>query len=316
MYYPFFRGKQYELITIRECAELMSKSGFVPILEPVKEALGGVEKVLEAVKKAEGRIIVIVNPSYGELPNGKNGLKGLFDKTEGNAASHISPGILLKEDTTVGEISRLIEEYKELPVSLIHAGFSDAAELNIELNKQKNISRHIFFDDKCGKLYRKHFKDLPNILIRDGFNKQVNRGYPDVEFFSDLHATYTDEGMDGFGDFLIVGNEYTETGGPAYAIAVHLTYIDSSKDNEMHVYHFKSIRQDDPKDPAGKFAEALEKLADEVKKPGTQICRTTAVEEFLKLHQKGHFPGLGYVKKLSMKHHIETLAEYFTSVVR
>jgi hypothetical protein len=144
----------------------------------------------------------------------------------------------------------------------------------------------------------------------------VNREYPDVEFFSDLHATYSDEGMDGFGDFLIVGNEYSETGGPAYAVAIHLTFIDSNKDNEMHIYHFKSLRQDDPKDPAGKFAEALEKLVDAVQKDNTQISKTSAVEEFLRLHQKGHFPGLGYVKKLSMKHHIETLAEYFNSGVK
>jgi hypothetical protein len=35
-----------------------------------------------------------------------------------------------------------------------------------------------------------------------------------------------------------------------------------------------------------------------------------AVEEFRWLHEKRHFPGLGYVKKLSMNHHIETLADY------
>ena len=29
------------------------------------------------------------------------------------------------------------------------------------------------------------------------------------------------------------------------------------------------------------------------------------------MHTK-HFPGLGYVKKLSMKHHIETLADFFS----
>jgi hypothetical protein len=29
------------------------------------------------------------------------------------------------------------------------------------------------------------------------------------------------------------------------------------------------------------------------------------------LYEQGHFPGLGYVKKLSMNHHIETLARYF-----
>lgn len=42
----------------------------------------------------------------------------------------------------------------------------------------------------------------------------------------------------------------------------------------------------------------------------SHILETEAIGEFRDLHAKGHFPGLGYVKKLSMKHHIETLADY------
>jgi len=45
----------------------------------------------------------------------------------------------------------------------------------------------------------------------------------------------------------------------------------------------------------------------------TAPCRDEqipAVNEFRQLHANGHFPGLGYVKKLSMKHHIETLADF------
>lgn len=148
-------------------------------------------------------------------------------------------------------------------------------------------------------------------MLKDGFRKQNNRDYPDQEFFSDLHATFKDEGMTGFGDFLTIGNYFSEAGGPAYTVAIHLTYIDNNKDGEMHIHHFKSIRQDDPKDPAGKFLEALGKLMKEVQGQHSQLFHSSAVKEFVHLHQSGHFPGLGYVKKLSVKHHIETLADYF-----
>jgi hypothetical protein len=43
----------------------------------------------------------------------------------------------------------------------------------------------------------------------------------------------------------------------------------------------------------------------------SMVLETDAVKEFRSLHKQGHFPGLGYVKKLSMNHHIETLAHYF-----
>jgi len=39
MYYPYFRGKQYDLITIRENAERMSRANIFPIIEPVITSL-------------------------------------------------------------------------------------------------------------------------------------------------------------------------------------------------------------------------------------------------------------------------------------
>ena len=117
--------------------------------------------------------------------------------------------------------------------------------------------------------------------------------------------------MDGFGDFLIVGDDYSEGGGPAYAVAIHLTFIDPDKDDAMYIYHFVSKTKDTPTDPAGKFAEALKKLINKLDSGTSNLLETSAVKEFRELYAKGHFPGLGSVKKLSMKHHIETLADYF-----
>ena len=149
-------------------------------------------------------------------------------------------------------------------------------------------------------------------MIRDRFENRRNSDYPTSEFFSELHETYKFEEMDGFGDFLIVGNQYSESGGPAYAVAIHLTYIDQSRDLEMHIQHFISDRRDTPVDPAGKCSEALSKLIATVNENSCGILTTSAVEEFKNLHQENHFRGLGYVKNLSMLHHIETLSRYLT----
>lgn len=310
MYYPYFRGKQYELITIRETAQILKEASFVPIIEPVKEALNGLKKTLAAIQDVEGEAVIIVNPSYGDLSNNGNGISTLLESDFGDYQK-ISPGILLTEELSVDDIVSLYSNFQGQDVTFVHAGFSEARSLTDALGDDVLNIRHVFHDDNCGKLYQKYFRNTQRILLRDGFEKRTNRKHPEVEFFSDLHATFAEEGMDGFGDFLMVGDEYSESGGPAYAIAIHLTFIDTDKDDEMHIHHFKSIRQDDPKDPAGKFAEALEKLVRELDRAGNKIIRTEAVNEFVDLHQRGHFPGLGYVKKLSMKHHIETLADYF-----
>ena len=54
MYHPYFRGKQYELITVRGLAPLLATAQFRPIIEPVKESLGSLQKALATIIEAEG----------------------------------------------------------------------------------------------------------------------------------------------------------------------------------------------------------------------------------------------------------------------
>ncbi|WP_213991452.1 sce7725 family protein [Sodalis sp. dw_96] len=308
MYHPYFRGKQFELITIRETASMMAQAGFTPIIEPVKETLNGLEKTLSAICDSNGKAIVILNPSYGDhSTNGHNISQLLRDSFLDH--KNISAGILLNEGMNENIALELLNEHIDHQPCFIHAGFSEPRSLSEKSHGK--IHKNIFIEKNCGKLYRKYFKNSERVLIRDGFKKRKNADYPEIEEFSDLHVTYTEEDMEGFGDFLIVGDDYTEGGGPAYAVAIHLTFLDTNKDNVMYIHHFVSTTKDTPTDPAGKFGQALNKLIKAVDAPNSSIFESTAVSELRELHRNGHFPGLGTVKKLSMKHHIETLANYF-----
>ncbi len=259
MYYPYFRGKLFELITIRESANVLARSGFVPIVEPVKESLSGLNRTLTSVSDASGKAVVIVNPYHGDHCDDGGGISALLkDGYLGNSA--ITAGVLLRKDMTIGEAVECYDQHKEHNPTFVHAGFTEAKALAEALGDKLLDTRNVFFEQHCGKLYRKHFADGTRILVRDGFKRRRNADHPSVEEFSDLHATFADEGMDGFGDFLIVGDDYTEGGGPAYAVAIHLTFIDPEKDNAMYIYHFVSTTKDTPTDPAGKFGEALTKL--------------------------------------------------------
>ncbi len=308
MYFPYFRGKQYELVAIRETAELMAKSKFVPIIEPVKESLRGLERALTAVEEVNGQAIVVLNPEYGDLVGRGKEIRECIKAFKSVGVGYIA-GVDSSIDDLVNDCKASLESRS---VTIVHAGFDDGRTLAEKLGDDMSKIRHVFLEKNCGKLYRRHFKGAERVLIRDGFERRTNRDYPSREVFSDLHVTFEEEGMGGFGDFLIVGDQYSESGGPAYAIAIHLTTIDEDKDQQMVVFHFVSDRVDTPKDPAGKFLEALSKLVGEVKSAGSPVVRTEAVEEFLRLHEKGHFPGLGYIKKLSMKHHLETLSGFFS----
>ena len=312
MYFPYFRGKQFELVTIRENADLIAEANFIPIIEPVRQPLSSLSRSLEAVSTAGGSAVVVVNPQHGDHAQDSGEIEALLSNGMGSP-NGICPGILLTNQAgSVDALAALCTAHADQGLTLIHAGYKGVRDLDRVLRSARtHIARHVFIERDCGRLYRRHFRDGQRILVRDGFQRRLNREHPREETFSDLHVTYPEEGMNGFGDFLIVGDEFSETGGPAYAVAIHLTFINTNEDDQMFIHHFVSDKNDTPTDPAGKFSEALEKLVHEVARSRTRVTHTGAVEEFVELHHRRHFPGLGYVKKLSMKHHIETLAEYF-----
>lgn len=309
MYRPYFRGKQFELITLRETAPLLASSGFIPIIEPVREALGGLEKALKALSDAGSRAVVIVNPYHGDhQEDGANITKLLKEWYTGNDA--VAAGILLRSDMTVDEAIACYQAHADHYPVFVHAGFTEPKALAAAFGADLPGMCNVFVDSHSKLLYWKHFTASERVLVRDGFNRQKNADYPPVEEFSDLHVTYSELGMAGFGDFLTVGDVYSEGGGPAYAVAIHLTFIDPDKDDVMYIYHFVSDTNNTPADPAGKFGQALKKLIQKLETGNSKLLETSAIAEFRDLHAKGHFPGLGYVKKLSMKHHIETLAAF------
>lgn len=309
MYHPYFRGKQYELIAVRETAALMAMRNFVPIIEPVKEGLKGLERALAAVCDAGGRSVVVVNPYHGDHRRGGESISSFLRGSFGGRSS-IVHGVLLKSDTSISDAIAYFEDYKTNSLAFIHAGFTEARPFAAALGDKMKGIKNIFIKDFCGTLYRRHFISGKRVLLQDGFEKRRNADHPLIEEFSDLHVTFRDEGADGFGDFLMVGDDYSEGGGPAYAVAIHLTFIDPDKDDVMYVYHFVSDRKDTPTDPAGKFGEALGKLVKKWESGRSKLYDTSAIREFRELYARGHFPGLGYIKKLCMKHHIETLATY------
>lgn len=305
-YYPFFRGKQYELICIRENADLISANGFIPILEPVREDVSGLKRCLDAISAARGKILVVENPGCGALEGRvSNAIKDLVESFRGEAdigwVHRYSAG---------SDVESFLE--REGGGVILHDSLSASTELKAaEAASGWVAEKHIFVDHKdSGLLYRRQFSGSNRVILQDGFRKKKNSAYLDdpIEHFSDLYLTYHDMAVQGFGDFLTVGDDYSEGGGPAYAVAIHITFVDRDREGSLLLRHFVSDSNDTPADPAGKFAEALSKLAVEARVPGSKIPPTRSIQEFLELHDRGHYPGLGYVKKLSMQHHLEVMA--------
>jgi len=309
MYYPYLRGKQFELILLRDNSDIIA-GNIHPIIEPVRKNFKSLARAIEALSNQTVLYTLIVNPITGENPVPQENIL-TFIENNSTKFGAISLGYILNADSNIDDLKELLDKYNDKDFSIIHYGYPNSRNIADEVNAFENVKRHIFIDGYAGKLYQRHLKKngVERILIRDGFKPQSkNALYPESEHFSDLHITYPDEGMDGFGDFLTVGDDYSETGGPAYAVAIHLTYLD--EEDDMFIYHFVSDRTDLPTDPGGKFLEALQKLILKGRQENSLIFKSNAYKEFNVLFEKQHYPGLGYIKKLSMQHHIELIIEF------
>jgi len=305
MYYPYLRGKQNELLLLKENASsLLKNSDVIPIIEPVKKNLSALNRTLESLKENDIPFILVINPKHGDLKEATSTLYDEIINKTLNDYSNFFIGYIVDTKSNIDDIKDFLDNCQQ-SIALIHNRYINAKELGSLVKEYESIKKHIFLDDQI--LYRRQFKKGEKILIKDGFKKTKNSEYPPEELFSELHLVYDEMGLDGFGDFLIVGDEYSETGGPAYAIAIHLTYFND--DEVLYIKHFISDRVKTPTDPAGKFAEALRKLVEEVEN-NDLIYKSEAYKQYKKFNEDGHFPGLGYVKKLSMQHHVEIIVKF------
>jgi hypothetical protein len=305
MYYPYFRGKRFELLLLRERASLFGDNTIHPIIEPVRNAISSLRNTARELVNHKTQFVLVINPQCGEL---KTNPRPIFElvQAELNEYSGLSLGYVVTAETDDDKLKRELKNYSSFNISIIHYGYADGKGLAAMLSGLSNIKEHIFIDGYAGNLYRKNFEncDKPRILIRDGFKIRRNDAYPATEHFSDLHLTYPSEGMQGFGDFLIIGEEYRDKGFAAYAVVIHLTYL--NKDNDMHIKHFISDRTGSTADPAGKFGEACSKLVSEINSRDSEIYVSDACNEYMGMPYRG----LGFLKKLSMQHHLELIAEH------
>jgi hypothetical protein len=248
-------------------------------------------------------LIIIYNPKVGEFA--KNHIvvsDDVFDSFPENNSNSII-GFIIDNQSTLADIQRFTSNYPNYPHALIHDSAFSNPDLLVRL---PDFQYHVFNNRTTSTDYQNLFSLSNRILIRDGFNQMRNADYPEEEFFLDLHKHYQTLGFQGFGDYSIVGSPYAEKGGAAYTVAIHVTYVNAN--NDLLIRHFLSDRTQSAVDPGGKFLEALNKLvAFNASNPGL-IFNSSAINEYINLYHQQHFPGLGFVKKLSMRHHVELMS--------
>jgi len=291
VYYPYLRGKMQELLAVRAVAPQIAPAGkIVPVIEPVSANLNSTAHAVSEFVGAQGRVIVIVNPKVGGHTGNPDVLCSapllpLLDSEQ------VVPGLIITSQTTPQGVDTFLRRH-ERPVCFIHLS-TPLAQLGTRLNSRGTATTHLvkpslatsYLNSLTGKL----------VTLNDSFARlERNADYPSREFFSDQHLTFQATQFSGFSDYSIVGDYFSGKGGPAHAVAIHLHQAERGKG--LWIHHFVSDRVVGAADIAGKFAEALMKLV-RFARANRSVAATNACQEYLRLNDRAHFPGLGMAKQ-------------------
>ena len=305
MYFPYLRGKQFELLALRELVLLMAnnRTKISPIIEPVKNT-STLLNTLSDLRRSNINFSIIINPSVGDLINNSEEVLNIIN-SKLNGYNNFQIGILVKPNAEYENLLKLINAYNVLPAgfTFIHNDIEDSiAVVQNSFNNLFPILNNVIDFKKTNRRYYRNFPTETRVSLDDYFvGLAKNSDYLNQESqFSEEHEFYKEDGFKGFSDFLTIGDNYSDSGFLPYAVAIHISYEDDA--GRIRVNHFVSDSNDDNSDVAGKFAEANRKL---VKWCDEKELNTIAINEFRNLYESGHFPGLGIIKKLSIMNHIE-----------
>lgn len=318
MYYPYLRGRQNELLCLRELLEKdkLSKK-VIPVIEPVRWSSTFFSTIKKFVEK-DREIIIIKNPEVGSFLKEYREKIGKIEELEPSDKKE-------KQKKIVEEYKELLKDSHIISAYINNSKFLqriDDASIDLANKYVINKNRGDFRSyEEYGEALEAKVAFIPNsfdfldvvesdkVLLEDCFTKarrNVDYIENEVEFFSKNHLVYKKRGYDGFSDYSIVGDEYEESGFAPLAVAIHVVYFNEK--NDLMVRHFVSDSNENISDPGGKFGEAVEKLAKWVE--AGNVKKTEGLKELLNYYKSGKFPGLGVIKKLSIKHHIELIGDF------
>lgn len=303
MYYPILRGKLNELLALRELANISTDKMFCPVIEPVKTSLAPLFKTIKELNDEDIVPLIIINPTVGDLQGESH---YILDQLEDELDLQYLATFAIRDD--VSEVENLIIDIDKYALFIVDG-------LNQEIIDASREAEFTFIRSTTPPHLIKKISNV--ILYNDFFNKQKrNADYPIESGFSSLHSYYTTiDNVKGFGDYTTLSESYSESGGPAYVVTIHATYINEEKFEEAFIRHYSSVSDDDkPTNPGKKFLEALGFFMSDEASGKVKFSPTAGLQKFQKVYHAKHFPGLGQVKKMSIMHHIETINDYLIGV--
>ena len=304
MYFPLLRGKQYELIALKEFAEANpSNKSLFPIIEPVRVLHDTLIRAASILSIQKIPYSIILNPVRGDydIPSNRFEISAFlhkFDEFENK------PTPAFYADGKCDIVIKLIETYNLKNVMIIFEDSFDMEKANdLCLN---NAVSYIVCSGADSRSNTRYLMQTKKNIIRldDCFNvKKPNTSYRGIieDSYSEEFFYYKKDNFYGFSDYCVLPKEFAEGGTSPTAIAIHMTY--RKREDAIWVRHFVSDENYDISSIRDKFNNVIQHLNDFYE----QIPPTEAVRRLIDNRDK--YPGLGTLKKVTILNHIQLITE-------
>lgn len=309
MYLPLLRGKLYEFKAIKEfIAENRNASRFVmPIIEPVKKDMSPMLSCVDEMKKASMKFAAILNPTIGDYKRVSFNIAEFIHCEQVKDADFV-PAFQVNGQNIIS-VRSSIAEYSMHNVMLIFFSGLDYDNPNTQaLLSLPEVKYVVVMNLSSNRTMQRRLKGIDKhiVTMEDRFVEQYsNADYRSNidEFFTDTFSYYNEDGLFGFSDYTSLARNYKEGGVLPIVVAIHLTY--QKNNEEVNVHHFLSDTKNGKANIRGEFKEASNKIEPFFNdKP-----KTNAVNQLIGTD----FPGLGAIKKLSIKNHLELMNNILTT---
>lgn len=307
MYYPYLRAKQFELLAVREFVSQLEgdERKIFPIIEPVKKTFSSLNKAMKILVEKSCSFALILNPQVGEIVGQRSLIEDSISE-DVKTSNFFYPTYIVHASASYSAIQNHIREKNYQNVVLILSNIGDIDNPDF-INLYSDVNVQIIIIEQENRTLKRRLSSSGKsvVLLKNHFNTQKrNSDYLNQcdELFTDEHSFYQDDGYSGFSDYTTIGKDFLEGGRLPYAVAIHLTY--KKNQEQVWVKHFVSDTNDDNSNIQGKFGEAARKAVGFLNEKNMHY---QACEELRGYYNTETYPGLGMIKKISIKNHLELM---------
>ena len=315
MYYPYLRGRQFELLALRGLLDSNDFLSYVrPVIEPVRREFGPLRSAGREFSSANFHPYLIVNPSVGELAQaqGPGAMVDFLGDGSGETSAY-KPAFIC--NSWLLENFDLVEKFRGALLICVDSGVPDS-EI-ISLAQADAISEVMLFEPDGHRALKMGIQNcgVPIVRLDNRFSaEQRNADYLSIppEKFSEELSFFTNDRYAGYSDFTLLPMQFSDGGFLPRAVVIHWSFLKQSSMGvtEIWMAHYTSTSNYSTTNVAGKFMEAAEKLLTSAEKP--YFSENQALKELDTYYHSNRYPGLGVLKKLTVQNHILINAEFLS----